>query len=443
MNNAPQPFARNGTEKMVYDVRMSPQAVWHDDTIFIVYHATGGGPGAALLGHPFAIAYDTARRRWSEPVQLGAIARYDHHYAPIIWRDAGGYLHVLYQCHGADGGVHLVSRRPDSIAGWREGPPIAASISYPHAMPLGDGRVLLYFRTFGHMGNWGYQISDDGGYTWMRPPVPLVDFDQNPRTPLDTWACTYHTARLSADRRWLHIGFSYMDERTSPNPVYAPPWNNRYHLYYARLEVATGELYAPDGSRLQQPLTRASAEVCKLWDTEHRYALNPSILAGDGRTGAGEGGAAFVVPVSDRTPDDVVYYFVRRWHGNWERHPMVRTNDIWAGSHVTRRADGAIVAYVTVGTVDGAPLRYGGGEVECWASHDEGESWQREERLVPEPGLFYNNPKPVQRADGSEVARALTLFGWDGPLGLEQAQRPYGSLGSSGRAYLWIDGEWR
>ena len=207
--------------------------------------------------------------------------------------------------------------------------------------------------------------------------------------------------------------------------------------------MATGELYAPDGSRLQQPLTRASAEVCKLWDTEHRYALNPSILVGDGRIGAGEGGAAFVVPVSDRTPDDVVYYFVRRRQGKWERHPMVRTNDIWAGSHVTRRADGAIVAYVTVGTVDGAPLRYGGGAVECWRSHDEGESWQREERLVPEPGLLYNNPKPVQRADGSEVERALTLFGWDGPLGLEQAQRPFGSLGSSGRAYLWIDGEWR
>ena len=117
--NTPQPFARGGTEKMVYDVRMSPQAVWHDDTIFIVYHATGDRPGAALLGHPFAITYDTARRRCSEPVRLGAVPRYDHHYAPIIWRDDGGHLHVLYRCHGADGGVHLVSERPDSIAAWR------------------------------------------------------------------------------------------------------------------------------------------------------------------------------------------------------------------------------------------------------------------------------------------------------------------------------------
>ena len=29
MTRPAQPFARNGTEKMVYDVRMSPQAVWH------------------------------------------------------------------------------------------------------------------------------------------------------------------------------------------------------------------------------------------------------------------------------------------------------------------------------------------------------------------------------------------------------------------------------
>ena len=207
--------------------------------------------------------------------------------------------------------------------------------------------------------------------------------------------------------------------------------------------MATGALHAPDGSRLEQPLTRASAEACKLWDTGHRYTLNPSILVSDGRSGAGEGGAAFVVPVSDRTPDDVVFYFVRRRQGKWERRPMVRTNDIWAGSHVTRRADGAIAAYLTVGTTDGARLRYGGGEVELWVSHDEGESWQREERLVPEPGLLYNNPKQVECADGSEVARALTLFGWEGPSGLEQTQRPYAPLGSSGRAYLWIDGEWR
>ena len=435
-------FARNGTEKMVYDVRMSPQALWHEDTVYIVFHSTGGA-AAELLGHPFAITYEVSRRRWSAPVRLGSVGGYDHHFAPIIWRDPGGHLHVLYQCHGADGGVHLVSERPDSIAAWRPGPAIAPSISYPRAFPLGDGRLLLYFRTFGHMGNWGYQISNDGGYTWTRPDVPLVDFDQNPQTNLDTWACTYHTACLSADRDWLHLGFNYMDERTSPNPVYPPPWNDRYHLYYARLELATGELYAPDGSRLEQPLTRAGAEVCKLWHTDHHYSLNPSILPADGPVGAGEGGAAFVVPVSDTTPHDVVYYFVRRRRGVWERHPIVRTNDIWSGSHVTRDADRSIIAYLTVGTVDGADLRYGGGEVEAWRSRDEGVTWQREARLVPEEGLLYNNPKPVERPDGSEAARCLTLFGWQGPGGLEQQQRPFRPFGSSGRAYLWLAGEWR
>ena len=432
MTSAARPFARYGTEKMVYDVRMSPQALWHEDTIFIVYHATGGEE-AELRGHPYASAYEVSGRRWSEPVRLGDVRGYDHHFAPIIWRDPGGHLHVLYHCHGADGGVHLVSDQPDSIAAWHPGPAIAPSISYPRAFPLGDGRLLLYFRIFGHMGNWGYQVSNDGGYTWTRPDVPLVDFDQNPQTNLDTWACTYHSVRLSADRKWLHIGFNYMDERTS----------NRYHLYYARLELATGELYAPDGSRLQRPVTRAGAEACKLWDTGHRYSLNPSILPADGSTGAGEGGAAFLVPVSDTTPHDVVYYFVRRRRGVWERHPIARTNHIWSGSHVTRDADRSIVAYLTVGTADGADLRYGGGEIELWRSRDEGVTWQRDARLVPEEGLLYNNPKPVERADGSEVARCLTLFGWRGPGGLEQPRRPFRPLGSSGRAYLWLDGEWR
>ena len=186
MSSAARPFARHGTEKMVYDLRMGPQALWHEDTIHIVYQSTGG-EDAELRGHPYAIAYEVSARRWSAPVRLGAVRGYDHHFAPILWRDAGGHLHVLYHCHGTDGGVHLVSARPDSIASWHPGPEIAPSISYPRAFPLGDGRLLLYFRTFGHMGNWGYQTSADGGYTWTRPDRPLVDFDQNPQTDLDTW----------------------------------------------------------------------------------------------------------------------------------------------------------------------------------------------------------------------------------------------------------------
>lgn len=442
MLTAARPFARHGTEKMVYDLRMGPQALWHEEMIYLVYHSTGGA-GAELIGHPYAIAYDVSRRRWSEPVRLGSARGYDHHYAPVIWRDPGGRLHVLYHCHGADGGVHLVAERPDSIAGWRPGPAIAPSISYPRLFPLGGGRLLLYFRTFGHLGHWGYRLSSDGGYTWTRAEAPLVDFDQNPQTNLDTWAGTYHSACLSRDRAWLHLGFNYLDERASPNPVYRPPWYNRYHLYYARLELASGELYAPDGGRLPRPLTRAGAEACKLWHTGHRHSLNPSILPADRPEGAGEGGAAFVAPVSDATPHDVVYYFVRRRQGVWERHPIVRTNSIWSGSHVTRGADRSIIAYLTVGTADGANLRYGGGTVEVWRSRDEGVTWQRAARLLPERGLLYNNPKPVERADGREVARCLTLFGWPGPGGLEQPQPPFRPLGNSARAFLWLAGEWR
>ena len=61
MTSPARPFARYGTEKMVYDVRMSPQALWHEDTIFIVYHSTGG-EDAELRGHPYAITYEVSSR---------------------------------------------------------------------------------------------------------------------------------------------------------------------------------------------------------------------------------------------------------------------------------------------------------------------------------------------------------------------------------------------
>lgn len=59
-----KPFATHGTEKMIYDARMEPQAVLHKDVIYIVYQADKG----ANIGNPHIISYDTKRETWSEPV---------------------------------------------------------------------------------------------------------------------------------------------------------------------------------------------------------------------------------------------------------------------------------------------------------------------------------------------------------------------------------------
>jgi hypothetical protein len=68
-----EPFATHGTEKMIYDARMEPQAVLHKDVIYIVYQADKD----ANIGNPHIISYDTKRETWSETVQI-ARARLPH-----------------------------------------------------------------------------------------------------------------------------------------------------------------------------------------------------------------------------------------------------------------------------------------------------------------------------------------------------------------------------
>ena len=441
-SSKPVPFASSGVEKMVYDNRMGPQSLWCDEKIFTVYHASNA---TDFRGHPHIINYNISKSSWSEPVQIGTVQGYDHHFAPVLWRDFSGWLHVLYNCHGRDGGIHLVSKKPEAMEEWEEAPSIASSVSYPRIFSLSDQKILIYFRTFGHMGYWGYQISNDGGFTWRRPLVPLVDFDQNPQVSLDTWACTYHSVQLSPDKSTLHISFCYMDERKSPNPVYLnsrKPTVYRYNLYYLYLEIKSGKLYGPDGIEVHQPVNRASAESCKIWNTEHRNVGQAAILVDKKQKNATDGSVAFIVPVSGNSPAECAFYFVRRKRGVWDKILITETNDIWSGSHVARESDGTIVAYLTVGIGDASSLRYGGGLIEEWRSNDEGETWVKHSQLVPDSNLLYNNPKPVEFPDSTEVPRCLTFFGWQGPEGLETPQNPDRTHSNNGRAYLWNDGDW-
>ena len=430
-----QPFACHGSEKMIYDVRQGPQAVCQDGVIYVAYHANPHGPAA----HPHVVTHDLATGKWSSPVQIGEVPHYDHHFAPILWFDRERRIHVLFKCHGTDGGVHLISARPESIDEWTRGPDISPSISYPRLLHVQGGRLLLYYRAWGHMGFWTYQLSDDRGHTWTEAHVPLIDFDQNPKTLSDPWAGSYHSVCPGRDGRSLHIGFVYWDEQKRVNPRYKVRLQstNRYHLYYLRLDIPTGELFTIDGNQLEPPVTRADAEQCKAWDTGHQLTNMPSILVNDRNE------PHFVLPVSDATPWDCQFYSVKHGARAWARHPITRSNHTWSGAHLTRGEDGSLIAYLVVGDTDGATLSYGGGEIEEWWSADEGVSWQFSRKLVPEPGLLYNNPRPVELADGTEMRGTLVLFGWEGPGGLQGTSAPYAPTRNTGRAYLWHNGEWR
>jgi len=428
---------------MLYDVRMGPQAVCHRDVIYIVYQGGEDGPE----GHPHITAYDLDTGAWRPPQRLGTVPRYDHHLAPVLWLDAREHLHVLYDCHGQSG-THIVSSAPRDTSAWRTAPKIAPSISYPRIVGLPEGRRLLYYRCFGHMGYWGYRISDDGGYTWSENHR-LTDFDQNPASDADTWAGSYHSIAPSADGTGLHIAFVYWDERGRPNPLYGRRMGNqnRYNLYYAHLDLASHRLDTVEGDRLDTPLTRRSAEACKILDTGHCVSNMPAI-ADDARDGL-----RLLAPLAGE--EDA-------WHGQfrlvkpersgWSCTPVCTMNNTWDGCLLGPVDDGVQTAYIVSGDHRGETCMYGGGTVEVWRSGGAGGNWERVGELVPEPGLLYNNPKPVERSTGGEMRGYLALYGWEGPGGIQVTGASASAVshlhqgpvpqGNRGRAYLWNEGTW-
>ena len=194
------PIAEDGGLKMVYDNRMYPQAVERDGLITFVWRGKDGMPHIRT--------YDPTRRRLSPAVMVleGMTAglnlkkfRKDHHYAPVLWSDGGGYWHMLLGCHVSEG-IHLVSTEPGRVEEWRRSTPIGPSMSYPKVHRIYDNRTLIYFRNGGHLGFWTYRISADDGRTWAGPGKPPVDLDAAPQDGrMASHAGSYHTTRVSAD----------------------------------------------------------------------------------------------------------------------------------------------------------------------------------------------------------------------------------------------------
>jgi len=421
-----KPFARYGTEKMLYDVRMGPQAVYHKEMIYIVYQANpewSKNSSKPLRGDPYIITYNLESRTWSEPIRVGKVPRRDHHFAPILWFDKEEHIHILYGCHTrSGGGTHLVSKEPLEIQEWKQiDRPIWKSISYPRILHLSDGRLLLYYRAFGHQGYWTYQMSSDGGYSWTKPR-PLIDFDRDPQEYLDIWLGTYQSVCLAADGRSVHVAFVRLDDRKAL----------RRHLYYARLDPDSGQLYTIEGDRLELPVNREQAdEACKVWDTGMRHTNMPAILNDS------DGQPCFLMPVSDsEKPWPCTYYFIRRYRGEWILTPVTKANSKWDGCMLRRSEDGELLAYLVTGDqerIHAQNLEYGGGErLEEWKAIDEGSSWEKKRTIISEPGMLYNNPKPVELSTGGVLDGFVVFYGWQGP----------GNNDNRGMAYLWHEGEW-
>jgi len=422
------PFAHHGSTKMIYDVRMGPQGIHHKKTFYITYQANPDG-GKAL---PHIIKRDPDGS-WSAPVVLGDVLGYDHHFAPVLWVDLKKHLHVLYNCHiGLNKAVHKISKDPLSINAWQDGPEIAPSISYPKVLQCTTGRLVLYYRSLGHMGNWTYRISDDGGYTWTGPSIPQIDFDYLPQTPGDESAGSYHNVKLSRNGRFLHIAMVYKDERHLPHPLYAirPKNMNKYNLYYVKLDLLSGHLFNIDEKKINQPLNKKEAEKCLVWDTGNYLTNMPSILLDKNEY------PSFLVPVSGKSLNDCCFWFIKREGDRWSRSRVTSTDNTWNGSHLEYGENEEISAFLIAGISHTENLKYGGGSLQEWHSGDNGETWKLKTPITSESKFFYNNPKPVEDFSGASLNRTLLFFGWEGPDDISSSG-PF-----TGQSYLWQEGNW-
>ncbi|MBN2584719.1 MAG: BNR-4 repeat-containing protein [Planctomycetes bacterium] len=432
MPSAARPFAEHGCEKMIYDARMGPVAVADGDRIVIVYQAAEEG----LPGHPHIVAYDRRAERWSKPIRLGTAAGLDHHFAPILWLDGAGHWHVLFDCHFSPG-THLVSQRPHDVADWTPAEPIAASITYPSQWRLADGRHLLVYRVEGHLGYWIYRLSDDGGRTWG-PERPLLDFDRRPRDEVDRWAGSYLLPALDRRGCGVHLGFCYWDERDGCHPRYRFKRDllTRYHLYYLRLDPDSGRLTTIDGRPLDAPVNRGEAEAAKVLDTGDELTNLPTVAADQ------DDRPVLLAPVSDGDPWRCRFHFLR-WDGStWRTSTITETDNTWNASRIVRLEGNEVAADLIVGAGKGEECFYGGGELQRWVSRDGGASWRLQQSFVPRAGLLYNNPRPVELADGGTLDDAFVFYGWNGPGGVWAVPGCATENRNRGRAWLWLDGRW-
>jgi hypothetical protein len=235
---------------------------------------------------------------------------------------------------------------------------------------------------------------------------------------------SYHTVLPSRDGRFLHVAFISYDDNKSDDPkrFYNPRYDRavsnewKYNLYYVSIDLRTHQVTNFDGEKMATPIDIDQADAkCRIWDTTWRGAGVPPTIVLDGNSEP-----AFLHVLSEDTPAEHRYYYVRRSGGKWKQTPITHSNHQWNSCHLARDDDGTLHAYLIVGEgyldTDGYMDRYGGGAVEQWTSADDGNTWKKQRDLTPDrskyPGWKYNNIQPVTRPDGSIVDDMLLFYGW-------------------------------
>lgn len=235
-------FAANGAGMPFYDI-IQPQGLYVDTThsTYVVWQ----GKGIAS----YICEYSHKDKSWGSSVKIrDHPAEADYHGGPSLVRDQDGYIHVFYGSHGSNQ-LYSRSKSPDDITAWEHRASFEGGFTYPKPVVV-DGRLHLFMRR-NEGGPYNVEThyrSKDNGENWQGGEV-IIDHGEG-------W--TVYTGGIATRGDEIHLGWVAHDHETG----------KRLNVYHARLNPATGNLRAADGTDIGSRVSADEAEaVCKVFDS--------------------------------------------------------------------------------------------------------------------------------------------------------------------------------
>lgn len=375
--NYPAAYYYNGRTYISFQGDLENKTSELNTTIWITYydHSLGEWSGIFFVGfNPLDTLYGA-----HDP---------DDHGSPVIWVDLSGYIHVIMGAHVSPP-KHYISEFSEDISSFIMQEDITGSeVSYVHANydNVSDVVHVTYRRNNNPSEPGGetpvvYQNSTDNGVTWSSPQVI---FNVSGDGGLD---CLYHGIYGYYDGK-LHLGFAYWDDSLS----------EVRDIYYAYLDVSTGDVYNASDDNLGSFVTMAEWSSVLVHDSGDRIIQQPAI-----RVDANNDPYLIFIEENTTDSDDFTVRFIY-WTGSaWSSIYNITTSDEEGGSYdMIVYASDNITAFCT-NTDDMGRFTW------------DGASWTFEENLRTTNGLLSWPivPNPYYFGFHPELQVAFTEYVWE------------------------------